>query len=120
MAGLKSHIFLIRHIVLLWVVLFALSPCTVKAFYTATADYTVPLNKAKALSSSKCVYAQTVSSRLSHTLQIDVDKQEGSFGTREENLANKRARQPFTYAKNSSGSSPPKYILYKCLKIDLV
>lgn len=120
MAGLKSHIFLIRHIVLLWVVLFALSPCTVKVFYTATADYTVPLNKAKALSSSKCVYAQTVSSRLSHTLQIDVDKQEGSFGTREENLANKRARQPFTHAKNSSGSSPPKYILYKCLKIDLV
>src|SRR5690606_27881739 len=61
MSKKENHIKKFRHIVLMWFVLFSISPCTVKEalFYSVNTDYAKPLNKSKTPApASSCSYSQ--------------------------------------------------------------
>ena len=119
----KSHIRNVKHILLMWFVLFSLSPCTVKeiVFNSVNVDYAKPLNKSKtAAQTSSCQYSSNDSRPISIAEKSNLNKQtepvdfynNPHFEVRSTKVHN-------NYSKTSSGNSPPKYILYKRLKIDI-
>ncbi|MGB6083245.1 hypothetical protein [Moheibacter sp.] len=120
MTKIKSHIKSFRNFGLMWFVLFALSPCTVKdAFFSSiNSEYAKPLNKSRTTApTTSCSYAQVKS------LQSSVVKESKNKRTEPEALIGcdyltfNTAINHSDYSNKSSGNSPPKYILYKRLKI---
>lgn len=123
MPKMKIHIKIFRHIVFMWFVLFSLSPCTVKEtlFLTVNTDYAKPLNKSKTTTSTSfCSYSKNENQKISVVKKSEINKQVESVDL----FYNKWLAESFTkiyndYSKTSSGNSPPKYILYKRMKIDI-
>ncbi len=104
-------------------VLLSLSPCTVKEalFYTLNADYFKPLNKARATSPvNSCSYAQGENQQLSAAKQSTINKQlEPFYAADDQFYAAKAIKLADDNAQIAAGNSPPKYILYQRLKIDM-
>lgn len=108
----------------MWFVLFALSPCVVKEllFSAANVEYVQPPNKAKTTApTSSCPYSQNYSQQISLVKQTNRKKQIEPVGISENLfLAARSVKIQSRHSENFSGSSPPKYILYKRLKLLVV
>ncbi len=123
MSGKEIHIKKFRHIVLMWLVLFSLSPCTVKEalFHSVNTDYAKPLNKSKTTTpTSSCSYSSTENLQISVVKKSEISKQIEPVNFFDNPFFTILSATVYNeYSKTSSGNSPPKYILYKRLKIDI-
>lgn len=108
-------------IILIGLVLFSLSPCTVKGalLESVSVEYSKPLNKTKSVNQ-----VNTCVNTLNADFQISVEKQSKVSPFYFEINSGERQHQIeyFTkdyqkFSKSTSGNSPPIYILYKRLKI---
>jgi len=119
----KSHIKKIKHIVLMWFVLFSLSPCTVKEALSqvVSTDYAKPLNKSKTIApTSSCSYSQNDNQQISVVKKAKIYKEIEPVQVVNNLCFTVLSSKVYNdYSKTSSGNSPPKYILYKRLKIDI-
>ncbi|ADY51167.1 hypothetical protein Pedsa_0588 [Pseudopedobacter saltans DSM 12145] len=88
-------------------------------FLTLNTDYTKPLNKSRTTAQkSACSYLKKENQQLSSEKKSKVNKQIETvnfFGY----YAVNSVKIHSDYSHISSGNSPPKYILYKRLKIDI-
>jgi len=123
MLKIKTHITIIKPLILTWFVLFSLSPCTVKEvfFNSVNTSYTKPLNKSRTTSqTSFCSYSQSDIQQISFVKKSKINKQVKPFYSTVNHCSDLISPQDYNhYSKTSSGNSPPKYILYKRLKIDI-
>lgn len=119
----RINIIQVRNILVMWFILFALSPCTVKEvlFDSVNFEYTKPINKSRTTAPiNTCLHAQQETQQTKVANQADSHKQvepidfrlNGSFSS-----SSKVSQE--SYSKKFSGNSPPKYILYKRLKLDV-
>lgn len=119
----ESHIKKIRHIVLMWFVLFSLSPCTVKEALSqvVSTDYAKPLNKSKTIApTTSCSYSQNDNQQISVVKKAKIYKEIEPVQVVNNLCFTVLSSKVYNdYSKTSSGNSPPKYILYKRLKIDI-
>ena len=120
---MKNHINLVRHIILTWFILFSLSSCTVKEaiFHLTNNDYAKPFNKSKtSIPTNNCSYSQNKIQQISVVKKARIKEQfellDVSFHQFFRIISTKIDNN---HSKISSGNSPPKYILYKRLKIDI-
>lgn len=121
MTKIKIHIKTVRNFGLMWFVLFALSPCTVKDvfFSSVNSEYAKPLNKSRTTAPTiSCSFAQTENQQYSVVKELKINKQTepGAFSDLSYLTFDAVIIHNY-YSKKSSGNSPPKYILYKRLKI---
>jgi len=123
MPKIKNYIEDLRHILLMWFVLFSFAPCTVKEVlrHSVTTDYAKPLNKSKTTTlTSSCFYSQIENQQISVVKKSKINKQIEPFDfSGNQYFAVHSAKVYGDYSKASSGNSPPKYILFKRLKIDV-
>ncbi len=124
MQRLKYHIKHFNHIVLMWFVLFSLSPCVVKEtlLQSVNTAYSKPLNQSRAITLiGSCFYTENEKTQSSVGKKIAINQYD-YFSSFLEHLC--LAKQSVTtynhYSGKLSGNSPPKYILYKRLKIAIV
>lgn len=120
MLEVKSHIKALKHILLVWLVLFSLAPCSVKEVFNGVLySSQKPLNKTKtALIEAGC----EISPRAYREKSVSQSEAGRTvipmlfFG------AKKAESRPAVFFEGFSGiysgNSPPKYILYKRLKVD--
>jgi len=119
-----KHLQSCRHSLLIWFLLFSLSPCTTKGlvFTITPIDFVKPFNKTKAVSqNSLCQYLTSdhqYSSSKRKATPGDLVKPT-SFSHIYENIYYFLIIKYDHNSTTSSGSSPPKYILFKKLKIHL-
>ncbi|PWN72371.1 hypothetical protein C1631_007175 [Chryseobacterium phosphatilyticum] len=124
MSNFSFHTRTYRAIITILVLVFSLSPCSVKRDLLDIFDiqYISGLNKVKITSGSSisCETSSETSSRLS------VSKSEVQLKNRESfhvNLIAKHAQRKINfneYSGHTTGNGPPKYILFKRLKVSLV
>lgn len=123
MPKIKHHIKNFRQIVFLSLVLFSLSPCTVKevVFNVFNTDYFKPLNKSKiTVPTSPCSYSHHENIHFSIIKRLKINKLIApDFFCDHLNFTVYSFKVHNGYTKNTSGNSPPKYILYKRWKIDI-
>ena len=124
MSKAKTYFRNMKHILPVCFILFALSPCIVKesVFGWANVEYVKPPNKAKTTApGNSCEYFQNESRYTSIVKQPKINRfclpVDFSMYQYTEDYSEKTY---FRYSKNNSGTSPPKYILYKQLKLDIV
>ncbi|SDJ17654.1 hypothetical protein [Chryseobacterium jejuense] len=125
MSNTRIHIRTYKAVITMLILVFSLSPCSVKRDVLDIFDiqYISGLNKVKTTSglSSNCDISST-SSRISISKADAKVKQKGSFLNF--NVSAKNAgEENFNFNKYSgrtTGNSPPKYILFKRLKLNLV
>ncbi len=119
----ENHIRNTKHILLMWVVLFSLSPCIVKEalFSSASVGYAKPLNKSKTTApTNSCQYSLNENQQVSVVKQSKINKQIEPTDFSEKRLFVIRSTKIHgNYSKTFSGNGPPKYILYKRLKLDV-
>ena len=122
MLKVENHIKNIRYIVLMWLILFSLSPCTVKEvlLQSVSTEYAEPLNKPKTTRTNPCQFSSNGHQHLASAQQSKINKKiepvDFSCNYAFPAYAVKIGKN---YSKTSTGNSPPKYILYKRLKIDI-
>lgn len=121
---MKNHINIVRHIILAWFILFSLSSCTVKEaiFHLTNNDYAKPLNKSKtSIPRNNCSYSQNRIQQISFVKKARI-KEQFEFIAVPVNQFFRiiSVKIHINYSTIFSGNSPPKYILYKRLKIDIV
>lgn len=121
----KSHIGFYKAITILLLLTFSLSPCSVKRDVLNIFDIQYPgtLNKVKTTvtSTAQCDTSfQNTSKTLVSKADINARKADCALSftlylknQREEKILSK-------YSKTTTGNSPPKYILFKRLKLDLI
>ena len=119
----KTRINILHRIIMMWFVLFALTPCTVKEVLFSTLNLELPesLNKSKTTTSSNsCQYSQNKNQHVSFAKQTKINKKIDPIDFSKQKLFVAQS-SPIknNYSKTFSGNSPPKYILFKRLKIDL-
>ena len=122
MLKVENHIKNIRHIVLMWFMLFSLSPCTVKEvlLHAVNTEYTKPFNKSKTTQTNPCQFASNEYQQISAAQQSKINKKiEPVDIVCNYAFPAYAAKMDKNYSKTSTGNSPPKYILYKRLKIDI-
>lgn len=115
------HISTTKHILLLCFVLLSLTPCNVKEILATglNVEYAKPLNKSKTTAPvNSCQYTKQTDYQISVGEQSVVSIRKYHFS--------KLTTHDYTptlatsgFSKNFSGNSPPKYILYKRLKVDI-
>lgn len=119
-----NHIQSLKQITLILLVFFALSPCIVKGawFEAVNLEYVKPSNKAKTnFQTSNCEFSQDKIQQIQVSVSPDLDfpfdetpfNFEAFFGNVNQSLSK---TEIFLFR----GKSPPKYILYKRLKLDLI
>lgn len=124
MPKIGIHIKNFRRIALVWFLLFSLSSCIVKKvlFHAVNVNYEKPLNKSRTTApTSICSYLENDKRQVS-VAKISKESEEITTVIFFSHLyfATHTAKFHIDYSKTFSGSSPPKYILYKRLKIDVV
>jgi len=111
-----------KHFVLMWFVLFAFSPCVVKdaLFSTVNIAYTQPLNKSKTTSpADACQSMQRAASQVSVPQRLNITKgSESATGHRD--VVVRPVYENLGHTNAYTGNAPPKYILYKRLRLDVV
>lgn len=124
MSHLTKHIITTKH--LLWVcfMVFAFSTCAVKdVFYSfINLEYSKPLNKSKtSLNGSSCQYTQVNTTETSIVQQSEIAREFDCNEVAQKPTFDIRSKQLSSAdLLHFSGNSPPKYILYKRLKLDVV
>lgn len=112
-----------KHIVSLCFVLFALSPCIAKQglLNPVMVEFDKPLSQSKTTThTSSCSYSQSDSYQVSVNKQIDnKNHSEPVDLIIQEPIAPQPDKTLGRQDNTSSGNSPPKYILYKRLKLDI-
>lgn len=120
---IKSNSLFIKQTLLLCWILFSFLPCTIKEYFGNAVEisYQKPLNKSKSTTSSlSCQYADTISSSKLAVQKKDVDERLFPSNFIEFNPVTLATKiKAIKYYQNYSGNSPPKYILYKRMKISL-
>ncbi|WP_047442631.1 hypothetical protein [Chryseobacterium sp. JAH] len=125
MSNLKLHLPIYKAIVLMLVVAFSLSPCSLKRDVLGIFDiqHISTVNKVKTTTPtfSSC---QSFSSNSKVSVFKADSKFKDDFFSALLNSCNysseKKTHRLKNYSGNTSGNSPPKYILFKRLKIDMV
>jgi hypothetical protein len=115
---------MIKRIVLMCFVLFSLTPCRVKEilFSAVNIEYSKPLNNSKTTSQTNvCQYSPQAGHDISIAKESKFRQQTvpADFPARQR-LAHSSVKVKDKHSKSFSGNSPPRYILYKRLKIDTV
>jgi hypothetical protein len=113
----KCHNKIGKHLLIVWFAIFALSPCGVKEsmFSMINAEYAKPLNKTKTTASS-CQYAQ--GDQVSIAKQSKINKETKPVEVTKSLLYVFQDIALNTFnPQTTSGNSPPKYILFKRLKL---
>lgn len=104
----------------MWFILFSLSPCTAKdlLFESIDTEISRTLNKTKSTASSQCTYISTDSSK---SLEQNIAKKQSESSILSEQKASLVSAiiDIDDYYSTNTNNSPPKYILYKRLKIAL-
>lgn len=117
------HIKNTKHILTLCFALFALSSCIVKetVLGAVNLNYAKPLNKSKTTTQvNSCEYSQNEHQHISTVKKVKISKKTQPVCFSDNLYFLKRPDKAYhKYSKNTSGSSPPKYILYKRLKLDV-
>jgi hypothetical protein len=123
MINAKKHIKSARYILLMWFLLFALSPCIVKEalFNAVDVAYTKSYNKTKATANTNfCQYTQNSKKVISITKQSKIKYETEVFSSwKNPDFVVESVKIQSSYAKNYPCNIPPKYILYKRLKVDV-
>ncbi|RRN78004.1 hypothetical protein EIM50_16715 [Pseudoxanthomonas sp. SGD-10] len=121
MLRLTRHIQKAKHTLWLCLALFALSPCVVKLTLldASPSDYVRPLNKVKL--ASQATSCQITEDNIQETLAANQVQLEQEFIpvllSVQQISVNTSFTKPAYDSKSCSGNSPPKYILYKRLKV---
>ena len=106
----------------MWFVLFSISPCSVKEalFYSVNTDYAKPFNKSKTSApASSCSYSQNDNTQTSVVKKSKVYKRIDPVNVSNNLYFAVLSAKVYNDYSKTSGNSPPKYILYKRLKIDI-
>ncbi len=123
MPKINFHIKIFKAILLLGFVLFSLSPCTVKEVILSSvnAESANSLNKTKTTASiSSCAYSHNENQLVSVEKNSKSNKQTEPVDIFDKPFSAVHSTKVCNkYSKTSLGHSPPKYILYKRLKIDI-
>lgn len=124
MIKIKQHNINIRHFFMMCFIVFAFSPCTVKNVFSDAFGITSvkPLNKIKTTTNSTN-FCQYIQSDKNQTLTSKKSKIYKSDFVYFEVLKNafvfKSSNKKTYYLKHFSSNSPPMYILFKRLKLDV-
>lgn len=112
-----------KHILSVCVILFALIPCTIKEALLGSlnVEYAKPLNKSKTTTTTKlCHYSQNENQQISITKETKINQELQLIDfSAKPNFVISSAKIYAKYSKTFSGNSPPKYILYKRLKVNI-
>lgn len=112
----KTRINILHRIIMMWFVLFALTPCTVKEVLFSTLNLELPesLNKSKTTTSSNsCQYSQNKNQHVSFAKQTKINKKIDPIDFSKQKLFVAQSIPiKNNYSKTFSGNSPPKYIFY--------
>lgn len=119
-----KHIHTAKHLFMMCFLLFALNSCAVKESLLGLVqtDYAKPTNRSQTTAQNGfCSYTAATGKETSVTDQSKIKNRKESDLFTENNLlgiSSKKTTQ--LYSKTFSGNSPPKYILYKRLKLPIV
>lgn len=125
MSDTKIHMKTYKAVIMMLILAFSLSPCSVKRNVLDIFDiqYISGLNKVKTTSNpaSNCDFSST-SSKISVSKNVVKDKHSNIFSNFTAAVENTQyVNLTFNdYSGHSTGNSPPKYILFKRLKLNLV
>jgi len=122
MLKLKSYIGYSKSILIVLMILFSLAPCSLKeAVVSIDVSYTKPLNKSRSASPfSSCHPIQAYKDSSSAKVKRQVVAIHGTDDLSSYNVHRFVVGNiDNNYSGITSGNSPPKYILFKRLKIDL-
>lgn len=112
-----------KHILTMCLLLFALSPCVVKGgmLGASVIEQAKSLNKTRATTQVvSCQYTQTESQQVAGEHYQQLIKVLGGAGCfADSQYGFDIVKSWNSYSKTFSGNSPPKYILYKRLKLDI-
>lgn len=110
-----------RRIILMCFLVFSLSPCPVKEglAHSVIADYSKPLNKTKTTNPiSSCSYLQHINQSIQRLKKVKTDRIE-PFTLFVVSFVEQPVAKVCSICSTSfSVNSPPRYILYKRLKVD--
>ena len=125
MSNIKLHIKFYRAFVMMLVVAFSLSPCSLKRDVLEVFDiqHIGTLNKVKTTTSSFSGCESFNSSSKVSVSKADSKFKEFAFSDIFQSVNFNSEEKTFsqkTYSGNTSGNSPPKYILFKRLKLNLI
>ncbi len=123
MSSAKAHISFYKTIAIMLLLAFSLSPCSVKRDLLDIFDlqYAGTLNKVKTTTASNttCDSAfQNSSAASAFKADVKLKKTDFYFNLYLKNPVEKGSF--LKYTKKTTGNSPPKYILFKRLKLDLI
>ncbi|WP_027374339.1 hypothetical protein [Chryseobacterium sp. UNC8MFCol] len=124
MSDTRIHIKMYKAVITMLILVFSLSPCSVKRNVLDIFDiqYISGLNKVKVTSglSLHCDIS-TTSSGISCAKTKTENESKGSFWEINAAIRNPGQEKPCLnkYSGHTTGNSPPKYILFKRLKLDL-
>ncbi|MCT2406035.1 hypothetical protein NZD88_00525 [Chryseobacterium antibioticum] len=128
MQNLRAHIKIYKTIVMMLVMVFSLSPCSLKRDLLGIFDiqYITALNKVKTTTSAQTYACDSVTESSSNRSSVS----KNSLKSKENKhfTALNAVPSPHEgaiifqnkYSGHSTGNSPPKYILFKRLKLHLV
>lgn len=123
MLKMKTNTLYVKHLLLLCLTLFSLSPCSVKEIWSVSiaAENPKPFNKSRSTTPLYgCTYVKIENNRLGQAKKINQKlKIEPSSILFHTYCYPCLAHSYSCFSKNYSGNSPPKYILFKRLKIDI-
>lgn len=118
-----NHIKKLKNIILMFFVVFSLSPCPVKAvvFGTVNIDYSQPLNKFKVSGQlNSCQFSSQDNQQISVSEKAKFNRHKEPDYHVENPCYDGFCEVDFiNYSTTLSGNDPPKYILYKRLKLDV-
>lgn len=119
-----KHIRTAKHLFLTCFLLFALSSCAVKESFLGLVqtDYAKPTNRSQTTTQNGfCNYSVATGKESSTTYYSKIKcRKEYDFFTGNYLLGIHSNNTPQSFSKTFSGNSPPKYILYKRLKLHIV
>jgi len=119
-----KHILIVKHLFMMCFLLFALSSCAVKESLLGLVqtDYAKPTNRSLTTAQNGfCNYTFATGKEVSVTDHSKIKNRKGSDHFTSKNLLGISCKKTTQlYSKTFSGNSPPKYILYKRLKLPIV
>lgn len=124
MHTIVKHIRTTKHLFLTCFLLFALSSCAVKESFLGLVqtDYAKPTNRSQTTTQNGfCNYSIATGKESSITYYSKIkSRKEPDLFSSNNVLGIYSKKSTLSYSKTFSGNSPPKYILYKRLKLHIV
>ena len=122
MHTIQKHICTLKHLLTMCFLLFALSSCAVKESVLGLmqTDYAKPTNRSQTnIQNGFCSYTAVTGKEFSVDNHAKIKTQK-DFIFKENLIEIGHKKNTESYSKTFSGNSPPKYILYKRLKLHTV